>query len=85
MAQQRTWRQRRQDAYQLQQLTDAWLDLKAEKENCMWHRHHETAWAATARNRYDAARIKFDATVESWLSYCRRTSLNGNVVEIHHP
>lgn len=85
MSQQRTWRQRRQDAYQLKQLQAAHSALRMEKENCVWQRHHETAWVTTAQNRYDAARIKFDAAVESWLSYCRQSGLDSNVVEIYHP
>lgn len=85
MVQQRTWKQRRQDAYQLRLLQDAHSSLRKEKENVAWQKHHETAWIASAKAAYDAARIKFDAAVESWLTYCRRTGLDGNVVEIYHP
>lgn len=82
---QRTWRQRRQDSFQLGQLTDAWLALKVEKENCVWQRHHETAWVTTAQNRYEVARAGWEKAVESWLSYCRQARAAGNVVYIYHP
>lgn len=85
MAQQRTWRQRHQDAYQLQQLRASFAALRKEKENATWQRHHETAWIASAESRYQAARSNWDATVESWLTYCRHSGCDGNVMEIYHP
>ena len=85
MAQQRTWKQRRQDAYQLRLLQDAHGSLRKEKESCVWNRHHGTPHLGAAEARYETAHAAWDVAVENWLSYCRRTGLDGNVVEIYHP
>ena len=85
MDQQRTWRQRRQDAYQLQQLQRAHGALRKEKESVVWNRHHGTPHLGAAKAQYKAVHAAWDLAVENWLSHCRRAGLDGNVVEIYHP